>query len=495
MPRVFKLADSLELEHAFGSVSDWPHRLWFDSAADRNLDRGRYSFLSADPVAWDIFPISAADPWPLLSRWADRLAMVDRRVRDSARWAGDLAKTLPPFWGGIAGLWTYEAGCWLEPSLGRPAPPPWLDQAPELPAIAVGVYDWVISVDHQAGQTLLISTGLTADWTLDDSAARLRESEVIRRLDDTQQSARRGHPGQQRDDAGAAGRGTCDHVTNAAEVTSNFSDEGYRSAVAEIVRRIRQGDSFQVNLAQTLGCPATCSPEQLYRALRDHNPAPYACFLDLGDPGGPPSCVLSSSPEGFLQVRDGYVVTRPIKGTVPRTGDEAVDDQYAAELIASEKDRAENLMIVDLMRNDLSRVCSDESVEVLGVCQLERFQRVQHLVSTVCGRLRRDKNVIDLLAACFPGGSITGAPKLEAMRTIRSLEPNRRGPYCGSMGYLSLSGDADFNILIRTLTQHGGRWWLPVGGGITARSNPAKETEETWAKADGMLQAIRAAVE
>jgi para-aminobenzoate synthetase component 1 len=200
--------------------------------------------------------------------------------------------------------------------------------------------------------------------------------------------------------------------------------------------------------------------------------------------------VLSSSHEGFLRVRRGWVETRPIKGTVARTGDETADRAAADRLRASEKDHAENVMIVDLMRNDLSRVCEDDSVVVDQLCVVERYAFVQHLVSVVTGRLRPGVNAIDLLAACFPGGSVTGAPKIEAMQTIARLEPTRRGPYCGSLGYVSTGGAAEFNILIRTLTATGGWLQIPVGGGITAQSDPVDEERETWVKAEGMLRAI-----
>ena len=170
--------------------------------------------------------------------------------------------------------------------------------------------------------------------------------------------------------------------------------------------------------------------------------------------------------------------------------DESPYEALARELLASEKDRAENVMIVDLLRNDLSRVCSDESVQVRQLCGLERYEYVQHLVSVVEGRILPEKSAIDLLMACFPGGSVTGAPKIEAMRTIARLEPNPRGPYCGSIGYISCGGNADFNILIRTITSSGGYWQIPVGGGITARSDAEREEAETWAKAEGMLRAI-----
>jgi para-aminobenzoate synthetase component 1 len=275
------------------------------------------------------------------------------------------------------------------------------------------------------------------------------------------------------------------HETVHPNITSNFSSVKFRKRIAEIVRLICEGDSFQVNLAQRLLSKSHLAPSELYLKLRDRNPAPFGAFYQGGD-----FAVLSSSPEGFLQVRDRIVETRPIKGTVPRTGDDETDRQLAQHLSDSDKDRAENVMIADLMRNDLSRVCEDDSVTVTQLCELERYEFVQHLVSVVRGELSEGRNVADLLRACFPGGSVTGAPKIEAMRTIARLEPNPRGPYCGSMGYVSCGGNADFNILIRTITQAHGYWQIPVGGGITARSEPASEEAETWIKAEGMLRAI-----
>ncbi len=252
-----------------------------------------------------------------------------------------------------------------------------------------------------------------------------------------------------------------------------------------IVESIQAGDCFQVNLSQKLVTPATSHPAGLMLRLRQENAAPFAGYYDGGD-----FQLISSSPEGFLRVRDRMVQTRPIKGTRKRTGDVTQDLRLAAELSASAKDRAENVMIVDLMRNDLSRVCDDETVRVLKLCGVEAYAHVQHLVSVVEGRLRSDLDSIDLLAACFPGGSITGAPKIEAMRSIASIEPTRRGAYCGSLGYISCGGDAEFNILIRTITVKDGWWQIPVGGGITRQSDALEEERETWVKAAGILKAI-----
>ena len=200
--------------------------------------------------------------------------------------------------------------------------------------------------------------------------------------------------------------------------------------------------------------------------------------------------ILSASPERFLRVSDRHVETRPIKGTRPRSGDADVDRAAEAELLASEKDRAENVMIVDLLRNDLSRVCEPDSVHVSQLCGLEAYRHVLHLVSAVCGRLGENCSPIDLLRAAFPGGSVTGAPKVRAMEIIAELEPTARGPYCGSLGYLGFDGSLDLNILIRTITAGRGWWQFPVGGGVVAQSTPEQEYAETWHKAEGLLRAL-----
>jgi para-aminobenzoate synthetase component 1 len=246
-----------------------------------------------------------------------------------------------------------------------------------------------------------------------------------------------------------------------------------------------EGDIFQVNLAQRLLLPARGDASELYLRLRKRNPAPMAGYFDLGT-----FQVVSASPERFLKVEDRQVETRPIKGTRRRTGDPDDDQRVEAELVNSAKDRAENIMIVDLSRNDLSRACRPESVRVERLCGLERYPFVAHLVSVISGSLREGACPVDLVRAAFPGGSITGAPKVRAMEIIAELEPTARGPYCGSLGYLGLNGSMDLSILIRTITAGRGWWQIPVGGAIVAQSDPQREYEETWHKAEGMLQAV-----
>ncbi|MGB0597564.1 MAG: anthranilate synthase component I family protein [Rubripirellula sp.] len=461
LPLVSRLPVDFCLEAAFARLRHLPHCLWLDSAAPGpRSNLGRYSFLTADPIETLVADSGHDNPWPQLERWCQSLA-------------ADSNSELPPFQGGIAGLVGYEAATWLEPvGAARTNDLP-------TPAMSLGRYDWTIAVDHLQGCAWIISQGFGGRDQLDrEQRARQR----LHQVQDWLRSEPRPSATPQRPASIQLGR---QYPTAVNGISSNLTSEQYRACVAEIVRRICDGDSFQVNLAQRLLAKATSSSSDLYVRLRKHNPAPFGAYY-----AGDGFEVVSSSPEGFLKVRNDVVETRPIKGTVPRTGDPELDSELAEQLLASEKDRAENVMIVDLMRNDLSRVCDASSIRVRELCAIERYQYVQHLVSVVEGRLAKNQNIANLLQASFPGGSITGAPKIEAMKTIARLEPNRRGPYCGTIGYISCGGNADFNILIRTITAAHGYWQIPVGGGITARSEPVAEEAETWAKAEGMLRAI-----
>ena len=470
LPLVHPLPPEFSLSHAFLVLKSLSGVLWLDSAAQmaddvESAQLGRYSFLTADPIRQLTASVGDEDPWPVLDQWCRELPSTFRA-------------DLPPFQGGIAGVIGYEAACWLEN-----VPVPAANDLPT-PALCLGLYDWAIAVDHAENRAWLVCQGLGPHSNLERLVkARDRRDQVLQWLasnccDDDDATAPT--------DTIAASPRIEGFATQHTGVTSNFPEGAFGDNVSEIVRRIRAGDSFQVNLAQRLVAEHDSNPAELYSRLRQANPAPFGGYF-----AGQTFSVLSSSPEGFLTVRDRIVQTRPIKGTVARTGDIDVDRELAEQLEASDKDRAENIMIVDLMRNDLSRVCIDESVVVKQLCQIERYKYVQHLVSVIEGKLNPDATVSDLLRACFPGGSVTGAPKIEAMRTIAELEPNPRGPYCGSLGYISCGGAADFNILIRTIVATAGHLYFPVGGGITARSNAPAEEAETWTKARGMLQALR----
>ena len=252
-----------------------------------------------------------------------------------------------------------------------------------------------------------------------------------------------------------------------------------------MVDYVHAGDIFQANLSQRLLYPLACEPVELYGRLRRCNPAPFAGYFACDD-----WAVVSASPERFVAVSGGDVETRPIKGTRRRRANPEADLSTRDELRASCKDLAENVMIVDLLRNDLSRVCAPGTVRVPRLCAVEMFETVQHLVSEVRGKLAPGRTAWDLLEAVFPGGSITGAPKVRAMEIIAELEPTAPGPYFGSLLYVGADGSLDSSILIRTFTVRSGWIQCSVGGGIVAQSDCAGEYDETWHKADGMLAAL-----
>jgi para-aminobenzoate synthetase component 1 len=474
LPYVEPLPNALSAVDAFLRLALLPHVLFLDSAAhDERL--GRYSFIAADPFEWLI-----SDPTP--SQGGVRGGIADDLTEVEQRWNRYHALSthrpdLPPFQGGVAGLFGYE----LSRTLER-LPAARYDDLP-VPTLAVGAYDVVLAFDHLQRRGWLISQGFPET---DPAARRARAVARAARFRQILKKppAARGlapTPETSKDPSQLAPQ----HPVAIPGVASNLSATEYRTMVRRGVEYVHAGDVFQVNLAQRLLLPAAASSIDAYLRLRERNPAPYAGYFDLGA-----AQVCSASPECFLTVRAGQVETRPIKGTRGRSHLPEADLYAGDELAASEKDRAENVMIVDLMRNDLSRVCTADSVHVVQLCRLESYAFVKHLVSVVRGELRAECSPLDLLRASFPGGSITGAPKVRAMEIIAELEPTARGAYCGSLGYLDFNGQMDLNILIRTMTATGGWWQVPVGGGIVAQSDADSEYIETWHKARGMLRAL-----
>lgn len=272
---------------------------------------------------------------------------------------------------------------------------------------------------------------------------------------------------------------------SSSPLASNFTKHEYLNAVSKIKSYITAGDCYQVNLSQKFTTPTTEGTPRIYQRLRAISPSPYAAYLNLGT-----SQILSSSPECLLQVEGRNVITRPIKGTRPRGQGPEEDDELRRELDESAKDRAELLMITDLERNDLGRVCRPGSVSVPELRRIETFPQVHHLVATIRGELSPEKNAVDLVKAVFPGGSVTGAPKIRAMQIIHELENVPRDVYCGAIGYFSLNGKAQFNIAIRTMILKGGQAHFWAGGGIVADSDPEAEYQETLDKAQGIIQSL-----
>lgn len=463
---VHELRPAPEAAELFVRLCGRPHCLFLDSAR-RDPVLGRYSFVASDPFSYWERGVGERDS-------LGELATILHKFRIES------LPELPPFQGGAAGLFTYDLGRQLE---RLPAP---ANDEFGIPALAIGLYDVVFAFDHAQGRAWIISQG----WPETDPVPRRTRAE--QRL----QQALRWLDEPAADDVAAARRQLAPplqvsdlvpsyEVIGPPGLLSNFSRGDYLRTVERAIEYIRAGDIFQVNLSQRLLFPSRDDAVALYLRLRQRNPATFAGYFDLG-----PFQIASASPERFLQVRRGEVEARPIKGTRQRTSLPEADLFAGDELAQSEKDRAENVMIVDLLRNDLSRVCTPESIQVTQLCRLETYEFVQHLVSAIRGRLREDRGPVDLLRAAFPCGSITGAPKVRAMQIIAELEPTARGAYCGALGYLGFDGTMDTSVLIRTITAGRAWWQAPVGGGIVAQSDPQREYEETWHKATGLLRAM-----
>jgi para-aminobenzoate synthetase component I len=467
----------------FRALSGLPHVIYFDSALSY-AGLSRYSFVTADPF----LVLRSRRDQVHLSGFEDSLQTADPLHVLSgllARFRLEPHPDLPPFQGGAAGMFAYDLCHHIE-RLPRPR----FDEF-EVPDLHIGFYDFVVAIDHEKDRAFLISTGLPE---LESRPRRCRAKERaswIRRV--LENKGVRTLFGKGTDRPRLPPRGSHPKrvltplfsVQGYPGLFSNFDRETYLDAVGRIIEYIRAGDCFQVNLAHRILYPAGPSPLDLYERLRRRNAAPFAGYYDLGE-----FVIASASPERFLRVQAGQVETRPIKGTRPRGRTPEEDQLLIRELEASSKDRAENIMIVDLLRNDLGRVCRYGSVRVPAVCRIESYAYVHHLVSQVCGRLRDGLGPVDLLRAAFPGGSVTGAPKIRAMEIIAELEPTSRGPYCGSLGYIGFDGNMDTNILIRTITIGKGWMQFPIGGGIVADSDPEREYEETWHKAEGLLKGI-----
>ena len=428
---------------------------------------GRWSFLVAEPVA----VLEESDPGPDPFAGARMLlARLDRTPPSPGA---------PPFAGGLVGHLGYDLGRRLERLPARAVD----DQG--LPDLHLGLHAWAIAWDGRNGRAYL--AGRAVDGDAGALAATL--AGVRARAEAAVRVPLRGESAFPR-----------------LAFRSETERGDWITRVEAVREAIAAGELYQANLTRRLVASFDGDPWSVFRRLRAGEPAMFTAYLDLGraDPGasgdpsrlGPGRAVLSASPEPFLALdANGGVRTDPIKGTRPRGATSAEDRAFAAELLGSAKDRAENTMIVDVLRNDLGRVCRPGSVRVPRLWRLERTPSVQHLVSTVTGRLAPGRDAFDLLAATFPGGSITGAPKIRAMELIESLEPVRRGPYCGAALWVDAGGAMGSSILIRTFVADGRRLTLHVGGGITWQSDPAAEWEETRAKARGPLRAIGAVVE
>lgn len=412
---------------------------------------GRFSIMAFDPI--EIFTAhGGVCPCPFQ-------ALAERAA------AYPVVREAPslPFAGGWIGFFAYEAGHGLERIRHARA------GAADMPLARFGLYDSAAIFDHQSGAWTLMAV----DWPSGSSPRRSPAAVRLAALRSQLEKARGALP-----DEGTP-------AIDRSAMRSNMSRHAYLAKVEKVKRYIEAGDVYQVNLTQRFSANVGSSPGELYRCLRRFNPSPYSAFLHWDD-----KAILSSSPELFLELRGGCVLTRPIKGTRPRAGDPEIDAAYRRALCASEKDRAELNMIVDLLRNDLGRVCEFGTIRVDCAGEIEEHPTVFHRTATIRGRLDSGRTWVDLLRATFPGGSVTGVPKIRAMQIIGELEPTERGVYCGSIGTIGLDGSLSLNIAIRTMVQVGSVVHLYVGGAIVADSTPEDEYDETMAKAAGMLRAL-----
>jgi para-aminobenzoate synthetase component 1 len=469
-PLIEPLLTSLKAPQAFALFKDEPYAFFLDSGMDPQR-LGRYSFIGGGPflvitsrgrqITVDFQgrkETIESNPFDVLDAWLRRYRL------DSS--------LLPvPFAGGAVGYLGYDLCHFIERLPGRAA------ADIDLPECYFAFYDAVLAYDHLDDRVYVISTGFpeeTEERRLQNARERL--SEVKQRfIRPALSNSTEALP----------------PVAPALRLRSNFTRDAYIRAVVRAREYICAGDIFQVNLSQRFEAELSVSPYELHRRIRGINPAPFGAYLDMG--GG--RAVVCASPERFLKLSGDMVETRPIKGTRPRGKNPRQDAALAKELVDSIKDRAENVMIVDLERNDLGRVCRYGSVRVTELAILETFPTVFHLTSTVVGQLTPDKTGIDLLKASFPGGSITGAPKVRSMEIIDELEPTRRSVYTGALGYLGFNGDLDLNIVIRTFLISGRKVYFQVGGGIVYDSEPAAEYQETLDKAKALFMALRLAPE
>jgi para-aminobenzoate synthetase component 1 len=440
-----------DVQRLFAPLAARPWAMWLDSCA-LGGELGRYDILVADPhttlvtlgdetliSSLDGMRRSRDDPFELLRNTLN--------IVPELCCAEDV-----PFAGGAVGYFAYDLARRIEPL------PHHAEADIGMPEMAVGIYDWALVCDHRAEKCWLVSHGRV-------EATRSRWSELL---------ARFAQPFESLDG---------DMLHSSGPIVANMDKADYARAFQRIQHYLLEGDCYQVNFAQRFTTEVSGDPFQGYLALRRHNPAPFAAYLNT-----PYGQILSTSPERFLRLREGQVETRPIKGTRPRSEDAKTDEALRQALQRSEKDRAENLMIVDLLRNDLGKNCRSGTVRVPRLFATESYATVHHLVSVIEGELRGDSDALKLLRDSFPGGSITGAPKLRAMAIIEELEPCRRGVYCGSIGYIGYDGNMDSSIVIRTAVHREGHLYYSAGGGIVHDSNCADEYQETFDKASAFFR-------
>lgn len=446
----------------FSQLADHDWSIFLDSGYP-SVNAGRYDILVAEPIATIISDAHISTVTTQTSSRLYKKTSPFKVLRKTINLYSTKELTSNqdplPFQGGALGYFSYDLARTIEklPNIAT--------DEEQLPEMAIGIYTWAIIVDHKKKKTYLTGKILKENpqWSW-EKLIKTFSSPLISHNES---------------------KNNQDTFIVTSEIKSNLKYAQYRKAFNQIKEYIVAGDCYQINLTQRFSASASGNPWNAYQQLRKLNPAPFSAYINT-----PFGQILSSSPERFLEVRQNKVETKPIKGTRPRSDNPIEDKKQIEILCSSSKDRSENVMIVDLLRNDISRACKTGSVTVPTLFGIESYATVHHLVSTIKGTLAKNKDSIDLLTACFPGGSITGAPKIRAMEIIETVEPQRRGIYCGSIGYIDFNGNMDTNIAIRTLVynQNTIRYW--VGGGIVHDSNIDEEYQETFDKGKALLELL-----
>lgn len=445
-----ELPYSIDSSRLFSRFLDWQHPVFLDSAAPFST-RGRYDIFSASPehTLENRFTI------PFNSNsYINNVNFFEEVRLAIENFTPVISNDFHlPFTGGAIGYFGYDLGHQLEQINSRSRPDT------NTPTALVGVYSWAVIVDHRQKRSLLVYHPIASRALINDVRKKLNDKSFTKGISET--------------------------FTLSSRFRSNLSYSEYSEAFNKIQQYIQAGDCYQVNLSQRFSTEFEGDPWHAYQILREVAAAPFSAYLGHGK-----DAILSVSPERFIQSKSQRVSTTPIKGTIGRSDNREEDQQLAKTLLNSAKDRAENLMIVDLLRNDLGKNCLPGTIQVDNLFELQSFETVHHLVSTISGQLKPDIHSLDLLASCFPGGSITGAPKIRAMEIIEELEPTRRSVYCGSIGYISCDGQMDTNIAIRTLVCDENKIHCWAGGGIVADSSCEDEYQECLTKITKLLGAL-----
>ncbi|MCZ4309648.1 aminodeoxychorismate synthase component I [Vibrio atlanticus] len=438
----------------FSHIESVPWAMLLRSASESHVD-SRYDILVAQPIATfetigakttvnvnETCEVSESDPFELLDQYQQQLLPAISEHPEL------------PFVGGALGYFSYDLGRRVEalPSLAK--------RDISAPDMAVGLYEWAVIVDHKLKAAFLVGQNIDThwDWLTQQQSPSQQEEQAER----THQKFGLTTPWQ-----------------------SNMTEQSYANKFDSVQEYLLSGDCYQINLAQRFNAQYQGSEWLAYEKLEKYNSAPFSGFIRLAG-----CTILSVSPERFLELNSGTIETKPIKGTRPRSENSMIDDANAQDLLNAEKDQAENLMIVDLLRNDIGRVAKPGSVHVPKLFDIESFPAVHHLVSTIRAELDVHHSAHDLLRACFPGGSITGAPKVRAMQIIEELEPHRRSAYCGSIGYISRNGRMDTSITIRTLVAENNTLYAWAGGGVVFDSDCVSEYQETLDKLSRILPVL-----